>query len=113
MDKHWQSMELVRMLCSATSARSKHCKRYCFFIGKFYWGDAWYNITVNNDTDILMILIIMHLKFHLELILEQKILTQLKTLKKILRFLCFCKKSLSSRPSTKNIKRYKDYRNTK
>ena len=35
------------MLCGATCTRTKHCKGLTF---NFFGGDAWYNVTVRNDT---------------------------------------------------------------
>ena len=51
MDKHWCLGSWPRLLFCFTSIRTNNCKRYFWdLLVNIIGGDAWYNVTVANDT---------------------------------------------------------------
>ena len=88
------------MLFSASSFRSSTTRDAIgIFSANYMGGDAWYNVTVKNDTQYFSDFDYYASKVaRLVLILEQKIMMSIENLRrKFFRFLCICKKFILTR----------------
>ena len=70
----------------------------------FLGGDAWYNVTVRNDTQYFSDIDYYGTRGASGINFRSKNYDSIENLKKFTRFLCFSKKFISSGQTTKNIK---------